>query len=53
LDTTRKFQINRTKPDPLHVMIMKMEKNEEKEIVLKKSLNMDTSKIDRLSRIMD
>lgn len=53
LDTTRKFQIGRSKPDPLKVMIMKMKKNEQKEIILKKSQTIDTSKIDRLNRIMN
>ena len=52
LDTTRKFQINRTKPDPLHVMIMKMTKLEQKESFVQKSLEIDEEKIEKLSRII-
>lgn len=52
LDTTRKFQINWTKPDPLHTLILKMSKNEQQEIVLKKSLEIDEEKMEKLSRII-
>lgn len=52
LDTTKKFQINRSKPDPLHVMITRLNKTEQKEKIVRKTLNIDEEKIEKLSKII-
>lgn len=52
LDTTRKFQINRSKPDPLHIMIAKMQKLKPKETIQYKTLEIDEEKMEKLSRII-
>jgi len=53
LDVTKKYQINRTRPDPIAVSTARFKKTDHDVIIERKQLVIDDEKIKRLNRIID
>lgn len=52
LDVTKKFQINRKKPDPVGIALAKSRKTDHDVVIEHKELVIDQTKVDKLTRII-
>ncbi len=52
LDVTKKFQINRNRPDPIAISTAKFNKTDHDVIIEHKQLIIDQKKVDKLTRII-
>ena len=53
VDTTRKFQINYTRPDPIAVAMAQFRKTDHEYEIETKEYTLDTSKLRKLTRITE
>lgn len=52
LDVTKKHQINRTKPDPIAILLAKFRKTEHDQVIERKKLVIDEEKMKKLNRVV-
>jgi len=53
LDTTKKFQINYARPDPVSIALAKARKTDHDTLITQKDLVLDTEKLDTLSGLTE
>lgn len=53
LDTTKKFQINYSRPDPVAIALAKARKTDHDAIISQKDLVLDAEKLDKLSSLTE
>lgn len=53
MDVTKKYQINRQKPDPKVIALAKSRKTDQETVIENKVLIIDHEKMDRLNRVID